>query len=100
MTLTPAAIATARRNVAQRIERFLASLERDGRLPNRRDRFYLREALEKLATGQFPTAEEAMLKAERSLSIPEALAEDLSKSDRVTVVDLRAQLDSILKEAR
>jgi hypothetical protein len=99
MTLNSAAVATARRNAAQRIERFLARLERDGRLPNRRDRLYLREALEQLAAGQYPAAEDAMLKAERSLSTPEALAEELTVSDRFTVADLRAALDSILKAA-
>jgi hypothetical protein len=44
MTLSPAAVATARRNAAHRIERFLAGLEHDGRLPNQHQRLHLREA--------------------------------------------------------
>jgi hypothetical protein len=94
MTLSPAAVATARRNVSQRIERFLVGLERDGRLPNRHERFHIREALDKLTEGQYPAAEDAMLKAERSLSIPESMAEDLAVSDRLTLADIRAALDS------
>ena len=68
MTVSPAAVATARRNVAQRIERFLNGLERAGRLPNRH---HLREAFQKLEAGQYPEGEDAMLKAERIAPIPE-----------------------------
>ena len=42
MTLNPTARATARRNVADRIDRFLNSLQRVRRLPNRRELFWLR----------------------------------------------------------
>ena len=40
--------ATARRNVADRIDRFLNGLERTRRQPNRRELFWLREALANL----------------------------------------------------
>src|SRR4051794_32961818 len=60
MSLNPAAIAAARRNVAHRIERFLALLERDGRALGARQRFHLCKALEKLAAGQYPQAEKAL----------------------------------------
>jgi hypothetical protein len=60
MTLSPAAV-TARRNVAQRIERLLRVVERAHRLPSRRERFSVRHALELMKVGQYPDAEEAML---------------------------------------
>jgi len=62
MTVSPAAVATARRNVVQRIERFLNGLERARRPPNRRELYHLREALQKLEAGQYPEGEDAMLK--------------------------------------
>jgi hypothetical protein len=45
MTLNPTARATARRNVADRIERFLNNLQLARRLPNRGELFWLRHAL-------------------------------------------------------
>ena len=48
MTLNPAARATARRNVSERIDRFLNGLEGVRRLPNRRELFWLRTALANL----------------------------------------------------
>jgi hypothetical protein len=86
------AIATARRNAAQRVERLLVLLERDGRAPGARQRCHLLEALERLAAGQFPQAEEAMLKAERSRSVVAAV-----RRDGMSIGDMRAQLDSILQ---
>jgi hypothetical protein len=91
MTLTPAAIATARRNVAHRIERFLKGLDLAGRPPDRRELHYLREALRKLEAAQYPEAEEAMLKAERLARLPEAAATAVPESETATEV-LRAEL--------
>jgi hypothetical protein len=97
MTLNPTARATARRNVADRIDRFLKGLERTGRQPNRRELFWLHKALANLQEGQYPGGEEAMDKAERALPIPEHAANDLSTNAGVTVEQLRVQLDSIMK---
>jgi hypothetical protein len=60
MTLNPTARATARRNVADRIDRFLNILQRARRLPNRRELFWLRHALANLQEGQYPAGEDAM----------------------------------------
>ena len=97
MTVSPAAVATARRNVAQRIERFLNGLERAGRLPNRRELHHLREAFQKLEAGQYPEGEDAMLNAERIAPIPEAGAPAVLESDPVSIQELRAELRGILQ---
>ncbi len=68
MTLNPTARATARRNVAERIDRFVNGLQRAQRLPNHRELFWLRHALVNLQEGQYPAGEEAMDKAERALA--------------------------------
>ena len=78
MTLNPTARATARRNVAERIDRFLNGLRGARRLPNRRELFWLREALANLQEGQYPAGEEAMDKAESALPVPEHAVSDLS----------------------
>jgi hypothetical protein len=95
MTFSSAAIATARRNVAQRTGRFLNGLERAGRPPNRRELYYLREAFQKLEAGQYPEAEDAMLKAERIAPVPAAPA--VPDNDAVSIDDLRAELSRILQ---
>jgi hypothetical protein len=97
MTLNLTARATARRNVAERIDRFLNSLQSARRLPNRRELFWLRETLVNLQEGQYPAGEDAMDKAERTMPIPEHAANDLSTNAGATVEQLRAQLDSIMK---
>ena len=88
---------TARRNVADRIDRFLNGLQGARRLPNRRELFWLREALVKLEEGQYPAGEDAMDKAERTLAIPEHASNDPSTNAGATVEQLRAQLDQIMK---
>ena len=97
MTLNPTARATARRNVADRIDRFLNILQRARRQPNRRELFWLRHALVNLQEGQYPAGEEAMDKAERTLPIPEHAAKDISTNAGVTVEQLRGQLTQIMK---
>jgi hypothetical protein len=97
MTLSPTARATARRNVAGRIDPILNGLQNVRRLPNRRELFWLREALANLQEGRYPAGEDAMDKAERTLAIPEQAANDPSTNAGVTVEQLRAQLDQIMK---
>jgi hypothetical protein len=96
MTLSPAAIATARRNVVQRIDRFLDGLDRAGRPPNPGELHYLREALKKLDAGLHPDGEDAMLKAERINSISEDGAA-ITASDAMPVDELRAELRRIIQ---
>src|SRR5215475_10551611 len=95
MTLNPTARATARRNVADRFDRFLNVLQRARRLPNRRELFWLRRALVSLDEAEYPAGEDAMDKAERALLIP--AENDLSTNADVTLEQLRAQLDQIVK---
>jgi hypothetical protein len=97
MTLNPTARATARRNVADRFDRFLNVLQRARRLPNRRELFWLRHALASLDEADYPAGEDAMDKAERALPIPEPAANDPRTNADVTIEQLRAQLDQIMK---
>jgi hypothetical protein len=97
MTFSPAAIATPRRNVAQRIERFLNGLERAGRPPNRRELYHLGEAFRKLEESQYPEAEDAMLKAERIAPIPQDAATAVPENQAVSIRDLRCELRRILQ---
>jgi hypothetical protein len=83
----------ARRNVAERIDRFLNGLQGIRRLPNRRELFWLREALVNLQEGQYPAGEDAMDKAERAMPVPEHAARDLATNDRLTVEQLRSSTD-------
>ena len=66
-------------------------------MPNRRELFWLRDAVANLEEGQYPTGEEAMDKAERTLPNPEHAANDPSTNAGVTVEQLRAQLNQIMK---
>ena len=97
MTLNPTACATARRNVADRIDRFLNGLQSVRRLPNRRELFWLRDALANLQEGQYPAGEDAMDKAERALPIPEHDDNDPKTNAGATIEQLRAQLNRIMK---
>jgi hypothetical protein len=99
MSQNPAARATARRNVTERIDRFLNGLEGARRLPNRRELFWLRGALVNLQEEQYPAGEDAMQKAERVVSIPEHAANNLTTNAGTTVEQLRAQLDRIMRAA-
>ncbi len=97
MTLNPTARATARRNVAERFDRFLNVLQRARRLPNRRELFWLRHALVNLQDAEYPAGEDAIDKAERTLPVPAHAAKDVGTNAGVTVEQLRAQLDQIMK---
>ncbi len=99
MTPEPTARATARRNVAERIDRFLAGLDRAKRQPNRRELFWLRAALSNLEENSYPAGEEAMDRAERTLPIPDHAARDLATNAGVTVAELRGLLDRAMKAA-
>ena len=97
MTLNPTARASARRNVAERVGRFLNALQRARRQPNRRELFWLRHALVNLQDAAYPAGEEAMDKAERTLPIPAHAAHDPGTNAGTTVEHLRAELGQIMK---
>ena len=107
MVLNPIAQATARRNVADRFDRFLKGLQQARRQPNRRELFWLRQALASLENAEYalaslenaeyPAGEDALDKAERALPVPIHATNDPSTNADVTVEQLRAQLDQILE---
>ena len=76
MTLNPTARATARRNVVDRFDRFLNGLEHARRQPNRRELFWLRQALASLDNADYPEGEDALDTAERAVPIREHAAND------------------------
>ena len=96
MTVNPAAAVTARRNVAQRIERLLASLDSARRQPSRREVFHVCTALDRMKVGRYPEAEEAMLRAEHASPVPAEFANRLDVNAPATVEQLRAQLAEAL----
>jgi hypothetical protein len=64
MTMSPAAIRTARRNLVQAIERFIRSIPERGDL-TAEQLTNLREALDALEAGNYPTGEDAVFLAEK-----------------------------------
>src|SRR5262245_64098328 len=97
MTASPDSDANARRNLIQRVDRFLAGLERMKRQPNRREGYHVRDALEHLRSGRYREAEEALIKAEHVAPLPAHTAAMLTTNQVVTVVQLRSLLDQIVK---
>jgi hypothetical protein len=95
--MNPDANTITRRKVAERIDRFLTSLKRANRMPNRREVFWLREALTNLREGQHLAANEATRKAEVLMPVREHAARDLTSNIGATVEQLRAQLDLIMR---
>jgi hypothetical protein len=64
MTMSPAAIRTARRNLVQAIDRFIRSIPERGDL-TAEQLTNLREALDALEAGNYPTGEDAVFLAEK-----------------------------------
>ena len=96
MTLNPTARATARRNVADRFDRFLNGLRQAQRQPNRRELFWLQQALVSLQEGDYPSGEDAIDKAERTVAVPGHAANNLSTNAGTTCDELRDQLGQII----
>ncbi len=97
MTLNPDANTITRRKVAERIDRFLTSLKRANRMPNRREVFWLREALTNMQEGQHLAADEATRKAEALMPLREHAARALTSNIGASVEQLRAQFDVIMR---
>jgi hypothetical protein len=83
-------------DTAKRIERLFSGLDRARRSPNRRESYYLREALERLAEGKLEQAEDAIVKAEGPAAIPPTNAHALSTNETSLVPELRDRLRTIL----
>lgn len=94
MTLTVKAVATARRNLAQRIQRFLDALDREKRGLTAWEADQLATALRYLGSGAYREGEEAMLRTERA----EAFEPAGYQPKRADVPDFRAELLRLLAE--
>ena len=85
-----------RRTLGQRILRLLTGLERAKRQPTRREVYHVRHAIERLQAEQYPEADAAILKAERSAPLPDHVAGLLATNEAVPVDRLREELHGVL----
>ena len=94
MSMAVLAMATARRNVVERIARFLDDLKRDGREPGHWQGDQVRHALAALERGNYPAGEDAMMRAERPDLLRSAILANRRAmlSEVPTLANLRASL--------
>lgn len=94
MTLSPKAVQTARRNLAQRIERVLTKIDQEGRQPTARESHYVSIALDQLEADRHHDGEWTMLRAERDdiFLTPELPAD----ARMATTAELRARLAELV----
>jgi hypothetical protein len=85
----------ARRNLIQRIDRYLFGLARARRQPNRRESYHVRDALEHLQADRHDEGEEAIVKAERAAPLPSHVASLTATTQPTTIEELRAALQRI-----
>ena len=83
-------------SLAQRIDRFIKGLERARRAPNRRESYYVVEALRCLHGGRYEEGRLAMINAERVAPLPAEAANLVKSNEPESVPELRAALDAIL----
>jgi hypothetical protein len=86
---------TTRRNLAQRVERVLESLEGAKRQPTASESYYLFEAIALLESHSYARGEEAALKAERSAGFE--LTGWSYGVETLSVAGLRDALNRVLK---
>lgn len=99
MTDSAPAGADPRIPLSRRLDQFLRGIERANRQPNRREAYHLQDALEHLAEGRLEKCEEAVVQAERMAPLPAHVAHLLATDNPVTVTQLLAELNSIMKQA-
>lgn len=97
MTLSTTAVATARRNLAQRIGRLIKPLETEGREPTPWEAHYTAIALQLLEAERYPDGEWMALHAEREDTFnapvnPKPLPVDAHKA---STAELRARLTAL-----
>ena len=99
MEMTTKAAETARRNLVQRMERFLVTSESDRTPIGPWETNLLCRVLAHLQTGQFRAGEDAMLQVESPdlYRSPKALA-SVANSPTLTVAQVRANLAEVLAE--
>ena len=98
MTQTTTALATARRNVVQRITRFIEALEQAPREPDTWECEHVQRALAALEELHFPRGEQAMMWAEWAPDrrARDAMAKLQPLHGAVSTKDLRSLLDRTL----
>jgi hypothetical protein len=101
VSLSPAALATARRNVTQRIARFIEALEQAPREPDLWECVHVMRALAALDELDFPRGEQAMMWAEWAPErrSPNAMATLPPVHQPISTVQLRQQFDRTMREA-
>jgi hypothetical protein len=79
-------------HLLQRIERFVAALERYGRNPNRREAYHSLVAIECLRAGRYEDGERAIQSAKHVEAIPTQMATLPGLYDHLTTQELRTAL--------
>jgi hypothetical protein len=88
--------ATHWQQLAQRLDRLVAGLERAKRDPNRREAYYALLALEYLQTGEVEKGIDAVLRAERVASLPPEIALQRGSHDTMTTAKLRSLFEKVV----
>ena len=99
MSLSPTAFATARRNVTQRIARFIEGLEQPPREPDPWESHHVLRALAALDELDFPRGEQAMMWAEWAPErrSPDAMATLPPVRQPMSTAQLRQQFDRTMR---
>jgi len=100
LSLGPVALATARRNIGQRIDRFIEMLERSPREPDPWEAEHIQQALAALEELDFPRGESAMMWTEWASDrrSSEAVANLRPTFGAVSTGHLRDRFSRILRE--
>ena len=83
--------------LARRFERFVATLERVRRQPNRREAYHLLVALECFAARDLAGAAQAIRDAERLTALPAVVAALSGIHDHMTTQELRQRLEQTIE---
>lgn len=89
---------TARRALVHRIHRFVRALEKVQRPPNRREVYYLTQALQCLNEGTYEDGEAAMLDAERRAPLPPDVSTSPQSNHVVTAQEIRDALEALMSQ--
>lgn len=100
MSMSPAALATGRRNIVQRIARFIEALERAPREPDPWEGEHVQRALVALDELDYPRGEQAMMWAEwpPERRSPDAMTKLRQVHAATATRDLRDQFEQIVRE--
>lgn len=98
MAINPTATAMARRDLVQRMERFLETVRQEARPLNAWETDLIRRVLANLETGYFRSGEDVMLQVERpDLYCSEKALETVAGGPTLTVAEVRASVVKVLQ---